>query len=63
MTFRNRKTGKLVTATFAPAFETATSRQAHDLYNYRSLRDGQPFGPCMAKRASRFLELYEEVSE
>ncbi len=61
MIYRNRKTGKLVRAFFCPAFDHGHSRQVNDVYSYRSLRDGRPFGSSRAIRASRFLELYEEA--
>jgi hypothetical protein len=63
-TYRNRKNGKLVVATFNPASNIPESRRTEstcDQYVYYSLRDGKRFGPVMVKVATRFLELYEEV--
>lgn len=61
MLYRHRKTGKIVTATFRPAYTHGTAVQANDLYSYYSVRDGKRFGPVQTMRVERFNELYVQV--
>lgn len=50
-TYRNRKTGKLVTGC-----------EDGGVVYYYSHKDGKPYGPVRGKNATRFAELYEEVA-